>query len=221
MNLSKVLGADIEVLRNKPLDSMAITIRKPNGVVTTAVLKPDNEKIETTSEYLSQGPVSNSGSIKSKIFKILNNIFYLICGILAVLLLTAKITGLGDAKIVMTGSMVPAINPGDMIFTVNDSIRSPKINDVVVYEAKRFNGEVVAPFAHRIIGGNQTSGWIMKGDANEVADIQRPKETDIKGVVFLVIPILGNYLNVKSFIFVLVVCISLFLTREILRSNDD
>jgi hypothetical protein len=104
---------------------------------------------------------------------------------------------------------------------VNDNYKEPKLNDVVIYEAKRFNGEIVAPFAHRIIGGNANNGWIMKGDANEQQDVQRPKAQDIVGVVVLVIPQIGNLLSYKSLIFIVVVLISIYLTREILRSPNE
>jgi signal peptidase I len=221
MNLFEVLGIDLKVFRNNPKDSVLVTIRKPNGQIRTAVVKPGSDKIDTSPEYLAQAPTNDKELNRSKALRYAGNSFYAVCGLLIVLILGAKFTGFGEARIVITGSMVPAINPGDMVVTVNDKYVTPKLNDVVIYEAKRFNGEVVAPFAHRIIGGSATNGWIMKGDANEQQDVQRAKASDITGVVMLVIPYVGNLINIKSLIFLAVIIISVYLTKEILRPTDD
>jgi len=221
MNLFEVLGIDLKVSRKNPKDSVLVTIRKPNGQIRTAVVKPGSEKIDSSPDYLEQAPIRDKELIRKKSFRYLSNAFFISIGLTVALLLTARVTGFGEARVVMTGSMQPAINPGDVVVTVNDNFKQPKLNDVVIYEAKRFNGEVVAPFAHRIIGGNATNGWIMKGDANEQPDVQRPKAQDIVGVVVLLIPQIGNLLSYKSLIFIAVVLISIYLTREILRSPNE
>jgi len=51
----------------------------------------------------------------------------------------------------------------------------PHKGDVVAYQGRRFDGSKVGVFSHRIIGGNQASGFIVKGDANPSPDVQRPK----------------------------------------------
>ena len=76
-------------------------------------------------------------------------------------------TGNVKARIVLTGSMSPAINVGDVIVTVPITQKAPQIDDVIAYQAKRFNGENVAVFSHRIIGGDIENGFIVKGDANK------------------------------------------------------
>ena len=221
MNLFDVLGIDLKVTRKEPKDSVLVTVRRPNGQIRTAVVKPGSEKIDSSPDYLEQAPIRDKELIRKKSFRYLSNTFFVLMGALVVLLLTARVTGFGEARVVMTGSMQPAINPGDVVVTVNDNFKQPKLDDVVIYEAKRFNGEVVAPFAHRIIGGNANNGWIMKGDANEQPDVQKPKAQDIVGVVVLVIPHIGNLLSYKSLIFLAVVFISIYLTREILRSPNE
>ena len=108
-----------------------------------------------------------------------------------------------DTRVVLTGSMVPTINPGDVIFTAPVSRISPKINDVVVYSGKRFDGSPVAPFAHRIIGGTPSAGFEMKGDANPEADVQRPKLSEIEGVVFFKVPFVGKLLQPQTMMLLL------------------
>ena len=110
------------------------------------------------------------------------------------------------ARIVMTGSMAPAIHTGDIILTTPISHKTPKKGDVIAYQAKRFNGEKVAVFSHRIMGGDIKNGFIVKGDRNKSPDSQKPKAEDILGVVVLVIPYVGNLLTPKA-LFLLVPCL--------------
>ena len=132
-----------------------------------------------------------------------------IAGYVAAIILMAfsalSFSGNVKARIVLTGSMEPAISAGDVIITTPITRKVPKVNDVVAYQAKRFNGEDVAVFSHRIIGGDIENGFIMKGDANKSPDPQKPKGEDILGVVFFVIPFIGNLLTPKA-LFLLIPC---------------
>ena len=128
---------------------------------------------------------------------------------LAILLLSfsaLSFSGVAKARIVLTGSMKPAINPGDIIITTPITHKVPKIGDVIAYQARRFNGQAVAVFSHRIISGDLKSGFVVKGDANKTPDNQKPVAKDILGVVLFTIPFLGNILTPKA-LFLLVPCI--------------
>jgi signal peptidase len=114
--------------------------------------------------------------------------------------------GVVKARIVLTGSMEPAISTGDIIVTTPITRKEPQVGDVIAYQAKRFNGENVAVFSHRIISGDIQSGFVVKGDANKSPDNQKPAAPDILGVVIFVIPFLGNILTPKA-LFLLVPCI--------------
>jgi signal peptidase I len=128
--------------------------------------------------------------------------------------------GVVKARIVLTGSMEPAISTGDIIITTPVSRKEPKVGDVVAYQAKRFNGENVAVFSHRIISGDLQSGFVVKGDANKSPDNQKPKASDILGVVIFVIPFLGNILTPKA-LFLLVPCIfGLWLIMDAMKSVE-
>jgi signal peptidase len=129
-------------------------------------------------------------------------------------------TGNVKARIVLTGSMAPAINTGDVIITMPISRKEPKMDDVIAYQAKRFNGEKVAVFSHRIIGGDIENGFIVKGDANKSPDAQKPKGEDILGVVFFVIPFIGNLLTPKA-LFLLLPCIfGLWLIMDAMKNVE-
>ena len=133
------------------------------------------------------------------------SIFGYVAAIILMAFSALSFSGNVKARIVLTGSMEPAISAGDVIITTPITRKVPKINDVVAYQAKRFNGEDVAVFSHRIIGGDIENGFIMKGDANKSPDPQKPKGEDILGVVFFVFPFIGNLLTPKA-LFILIPC---------------
>jgi signal peptidase I len=142
---------------------------------------------------ISQVKGNGEVSLKRK-FSFVDILTAVVAGIL-IMISVAGITKALAFRVVLTGSMIPAINPGDLIITVNDKYKNPVLNDVVVYIGERFDGSDVAPFAHRIIGGDASSGWVVKGDANPAADVQKPTADDIDGVVIATVPGIGNYLS--------------------------
>jgi len=129
-------------------------------------------------------------------------------------------TGNVKARIVLTGSMSPAINVGDVIVTVPITQKEPQIDDVIAYQAKRFNGENVAVFSHRIIDGDIENGFIVKGDANKSPDPQKPKAADILGVVLFTIPFLGNLLTPKALFLLLPCAFGLWLIMDAMKNVE-
>lgn len=138
---------------------------------------------------------------------------------IAVLIGIAGITQSLSVRVVLTGSMAPSINPGDAIVTITDAVREPAIGDVVVYTAKRFDGTSVAPFAHRIIGGDATNGWVLRGDANPAADIQKPTAQDISGVVVATIPQAGKFISPQLIMALLIAGFAMWLISDGLGSD--
>jgi signal peptidase len=129
-------------------------------------------------------------------------------------------TGNVKARIVLTGSMAPAINTGDVIITVPVTKKVPQKNDVIAYQAKRFNGDNVAVFSHRIIGGDIENGFIVKGDANKSPDPQKPMAQDILGVVIFAIPFIGKLLTPKA-LFLLIPCLfGLWLITDAMKNVE-
>ena len=129
-------------------------------------------------------------------------------------------TGNVKARIVLTGSMAPAINTGDVIVTMPIARMAPQVDDVIAYQAKRFNGEDVAVFSHRIIDGDIDNGFIVKGDANKSPDPQKPKGEDILGVVFFVIPFIGNLLTPKALFLLVPSIFGLWLIMDAMRNVE-
>lgn len=80
---------------------------------------------------------------------------------------------------VPTTSMVPVLRPGDLIPVLPLFGQTPKQGQIVVYKTVHDSTWIV----HRIVGGNQETGFITRGDANTVADPNPVHISDIAGYV--------------------------------------
>lgn len=131
-----------------------------------------------------------------------------------------NISGVIKSQIVLTASMSPSINPGDMVISTSPERVTPEIGDVVVYSGNRFDGTKVASFAHRIIAGNSQTGFTVKGDNNPSADTQQPTISEIEGVVLLTIPQVGKLLNPQIFVLLLLCAFGLWLIVDAFRDEE-
>jgi len=129
-------------------------------------------------------------------------------------------SGVMKARIVLTGSMEPAISVGDIILTTPTSRLTPKQGDVVAYTAKRFDGSPVGVFSHRIIGGDAQTGFIVQGDANPNPDVQRPLIPDIEGIVVFVIPFLGKILAPRTLFILVPLIFGFWLIMDALKNEN-
>ena len=128
-------------------------------------------------------------------------------------------SGTVKARVVLTGSMVPTINPGDIILTTPPTNVTPKVGSIVAYVGRRFDGTAVGVFSHRIIGGDAQEGFIVKGDHNPSPDIQHPKIPDITGVVIFIIPVIGRFLTPKALMITVPLIFGLWLIFDALKNE--
>ena len=142
-------------------------------------------------------------------------------GMLAILVLFTALsfTGTFKSRVVLTGSMAPNINPGDIVITVPVKDRLLQTGDVVTHQARRFNGEGVGVFTHRIIGGDAKTGYLVKGDNNPSPDIQKPKTSDVLGLVVFRIPLLGHLITPRALAILIPTIIGLWLVIDSMLSN--
>ncbi len=176
--------------------NVLITISNPSGSKT--VLITADAVVETSPKHFVDTPPERVITGGQKAMKKLSAAGTVAGYVLAAILVTFSVlssTGYVKARVVLTGSMQPTINPGDIVITAPVTRIEPKIDDVAAYQARRFDGAPVGVFTHRIIDGDGQSGWVLKGDNNASPDIQKPKNNDILGVVIFVIPWLGNLLS--------------------------
>jgi signal peptidase len=155
----------------------------------------------------------------SKINNVIKILGYALSGIL-ISFSVLSASGFVKARIVLTGSMEPTIKPGDVVLLAPTPRTQPKLGDIAAYTARRFSGESVGIFTHRIIGGDPVNGWVMKGDANPSPDVQKPKAVDISGVVFFVIPFIGKLMTPKMLMILIPVGVGLWLIIDTLKSDS-
>lgn len=91
--------------------------------------------------------------------------------------------------IISTGSMAPAVKPGDIVLT-NDAIdrRALGQGTVITFEHPEDPGSLVT---HRIIGFHDDGTYQTKGDANRVADPYAVSQESITGAGQFVVPLIG------------------------------
>jgi len=129
------------------------------------------------------------------------------------------VAGVLQARVVLTGSMVPTINPGDVVVSTAPTHIAPHKDKIVTYIGRKLDGSPVALFTHRIIGGDAKSGFIVKGDANPSPDTQKPKTADITGVVLFTIPWLGKVTDPHVLILLLLAGFGLWLIWDAFRGE--
>lgn len=141
----------------------------------------------------------------SKVLKYISNTLMMVtCAILIFIIITSCITIFDAAThpgktpsvfgykvmTVITGSMKPQINPGDLVIATNiKDLNSVKVGTVVSY----LNKENVL-ITHRVIEINNNKGlrtYITKGDANPAADVEPVSQSQIQGTYKAKIPYLG------------------------------
>ena len=203
--------------------NVLITISNPTGSMTV-LITPD-AVVETSPKHFVDTPPERVITGGQKVMKKLASAATIAGYVLAAILVTFSVlssTGYVKARVVLTGSMQPTINPGDIVLTAPISRVEPKIDDVAAYQARRFDGAPVGVFTHRIIDGDGKNGWILKGDNNPSPDIQKPKNNDILGVVIFVIPWLGNLLSKQVLFTVIPLVAGMWFLLDTLRKvpND-
>jgi signal peptidase len=221
-NLHELLGIPIEWIepRKTKSDAMALITVTKNKLEYGILITPRG-LMEVDSRKYVVSPLNNSekkvNTVKktSVLITKLFSIILLLSVITSSLLITTQIV---QAKIVLTESMQPMINPGDLLLSVSPNLNLPQIGEVVIYTGKKFDGTVVASFAHRVIGGDESSGYIVKGDANDLADVQRPVLSEIEGVVLFNIPKVGLLLNPQTMSLFLVFLLGIWFVAKGVRT---
>jgi len=126
-----------------------------------------------------------------KILKIIQNIItvaIIIVGLFLIITLF-PIKGNYKVKVVLSGSMEPAIHIGSIV--IIKPISQYKIGDVVIF-GKDTKQDI--PITHRIVSSRAVEGVLLfttKGDANEDPDTTEIRESDIHGRVLFSVPWMG------------------------------
>jgi signal peptidase I len=197
-----------------------VTISNAHGERTVLITPTDIAP--TKSKLFVQAPPERiATAAQQRNNKLGNLVKYLGYTLSAVLISFSVLSASGfmKARVVLTGSMEPVISPGDIVLLAPAPRTQPKLGDVAAYTARRFSGESVGIFTHRIIGGDPVNGWIMKGDANPSPDVQKPKAADMNGVVFFVIPWIGKLMAPKMLMILIPVGVGIWLIIDTLKGD--
>ncbi|MHA2312272.1 MAG: signal peptidase I [Candidatus Thorarchaeota archaeon] len=125
--------------------------------------------------------------------------------------------------VVTSESMVPALQPGDLLVLQGRTAENIAVGDIVVYEDDWYTG---APVVHRVVSietVEDTYYFFTKGDANHAIDPGNRTIDEITGVVVLRIPYLGNVsmflrtpagLGTIALIFVAIIVLPEFICKD-------
>lgn len=97
---------------------------------------------------------------------------------------------------VLSGSMQPSIQPGDVVICTSIQPESIEINDIITFAHHDTSNK--QSITHRVIDiiyEDQTVSFQTKGDANEDADVQLVSEKQVIGIVVFTIPLLGYFVS--------------------------
>lgn len=212
----------VEYADRVPGSNILVTLSNSTGE-KTALIRP-GKIVETRAKYFVQTPPERIVTGQEKALRKVKSFGIGVAYLLAAVMISFSVLSFADivkARIVLTESMSPAINPGDLILTASPERVEPGIGDVVSYTARRFDGAPVGTFSHRIIDGDAVSGFTLKGDNNPKPDVQRPTLDDIDGIVFFVIPFIGSLLSPRALFIIVPSIFGFWLVMDALRGDDE
>ena len=193
-----------------------------NALGERTVLITPTDIAPTKSKMFVQAPPERIATAAQARNNKINNVIKFLGYVISAILISFSVlsaSGFMKARIVLTGSMEPIIKPGDVVLLAPTPRTQPKLGDIVSYTARRFSGESVGVFTHRIIGGDPVNGWLVKGDNNPSPDVQKPKAEDVSGVVFFVIPFIGKLMAPKMLMILIPVGVGIWLIIDTLKGE--
>lgn len=111
--------------------------------------------------------------------------------VLAAILVAPKAVG-GQSLSVLSGSMAPAVNTGDMVAVIPQDATDIKVGQIVAFNDPNGTGDL---YQHRVQSVTEDNGQIIvvtKGDANNSGETwQTPIDSQV-GKVVLVVPWVGT-----------------------------
>ncbi|MHA1463450.1 MAG: signal peptidase I [Candidatus Heimdallarchaeota archaeon] len=166
------------------------------------VSKRDIKAIEETKSHPDslqdeegQTPIETKGKKKNRIFtpkKILSiGIIVVFTMLLLFYVILPTMQGSMHFLIVLSGSMAPEANPGDVVVSTYTNPEEIQINDVITFAAADNPKNCITHRVINITNENGSIGFQTKGDANEDPDQRIVQSSELIGKVVLVIPYLG------------------------------
>ena len=128
------------------------------------------------------------------------------------------LAGADQSYVVLTGSMTPAIAPGDVVIVDSVDPAAIAVGDVVTFERAANN----PPVTHRVIEVVETESgpaYVTKGDANEDPDTSLVYPNQLVGRVLVTFPYIGHVIefgnSTNGFLLLVVTPFALLILTEI------
>jgi len=142
----------------------------------------------------------------------------------AIYVMPPIITGSTKFLIVLSGSMSPIMNTGDLVVVTPVDPGNINEGDIIAHEAPNKQKNVI--ITHRVVevieeDGEEALSFRTKGDANEDADPYTVDATDLVGKATLVIPFLGYFFHyareTKLFLLLIVIAPAILIIIDEVR----
>ncbi|MFC5503615.1 signal peptidase I [Lysinimonas soli] len=121
--------------------------------------------------------------------------------LIAVLVIALPMVSHATPYTVLTSSMTPSYPAGTLVVVKSVDVHQIRLGDVMTYQIKSGQPEVVTHRVIRIIEPTTPGGepsFITKGDANSLPDSPAVKPVQVRGVVWYAVPYIGWVNNVVN-----------------------
>jgi len=122
-----------------------------------------------------------------------------------------------DIMVVTSNSMVPALNPQDLIIVKRISIDKVKAGDIIAFDSHIQGIGIIAHRAIQVFDDDGEIGIYTKGDHVEDRDSWIIRDTDLIGKVINVLPTIGIFLiePVRYSLVAVIIITAISLLKEI------
>lgn len=101
---------------------------------------------------------------------------------------------LNDARplTVLSGSMVPTFDPGDVVVVRDTDARSLEVGDVITFQPFSDDPRLTTHRVEEVRHGVDGVGYVTKGDNNDAVDLEPVVPAQVRGEVWYVVPYVGH-----------------------------
>jgi signal peptidase len=106
-----------------------------------------------------------------------------------------QVVGANQSYVVLSSSMSPAIQAGDIVFITDVEPAAIEEGDVITFESNGVVADEGDRVTHRVVDIKQQDGGLYfrtKGDANDSPDNRRVPAEDVLGHVSFHVPMIGH-----------------------------
>lgn len=130
---------------------------------------------------------ANTATVVQEIASVIARIYLTLFAGLMVWSLLPVMFGLSPI-VVRTGSMQPAVMPGDVILVQHVAAAQVRVGQVVLADDPSHPGWMLS---HRVIRRNDDGTLTTRGDANQAADSSPVQVSQVRGIARLRVPLIG------------------------------